>query len=67
MKILLIDASGVCLDFALRCMDHGHTVRAYIRNNKDGSRSQVGDGGLLNRVSEWERHMDWADLIVFSC
>ena len=64
MKILLIDAGGVCLDFALRCMDHGHTVRAYIRNNKDGSRSQVGDGGLLNRVSDWERHMDWADLIV---
>lgn len=64
MNILLIDAGGVCLDFALRCMDHGHTVRAYIRNNKDGSRSQVGDGGLLNRVSDWERHMNWADLII---
>ena len=64
MKILLIDASGVCLDFGLRCKAAGHTVRAYIRNNKDGSRSMVGDGGLLDRVPDWEKHMDWADLIV---
>lgn len=63
MNILIIDCSGVCLDFALRCMDYGHTVKAYIRNNKDGSRSMVGNGGLLNRVSDWESHMNWADLI----
>ena len=63
MKILLIDAGGVCLDFALRCMAYGHTVKAYIRNNKDGSRSMVGDGGLLTRVPEWEPHMNWADLV----
>jgi phosphoribosylamine--glycine ligase len=63
LKILIIDCSGVCLDFALRCMDYGHTVRAYIRHNKDGSRSMIGDGGLLTRVSDWEPHMKWADLI----
>ncbi|CAB4169763.1 PurD Phosphoribosylamine-glycine ligase [uncultured Caudovirales phage] len=63
MKILLIDAGGVCLDFAMRCMAYGHTVKAYIRNNKDGSRSMVGDGGLLTRVPDWEPHMNWADLI----
>ena len=64
MNILIIDANSVCLDFALRCTAYGHTVRAYIRNNKDGSRSQVGDGGLLTRVPDWEKHMNWADLIV---
>jgi phosphoribosylamine--glycine ligase len=64
MNILLIDAGGVCLDFAMRCMAYGHTVKAYIRNNKDGSRSMVGDGGLLTRVTEWEAHMNWADLIM---
>lgn len=63
MNILIIDAGGVCLDFALRCQAYGHKVKAYIRNNKDGSRSMVGDGGLLTRVPAWEPHMDWADLI----
>lgn len=63
MKILIIDAGGVCLDFALRCEMYGHEVRAFIRNNKDGSRSEVGDGGLIKRVPEWESSMNWADLI----
>ena len=63
MKLLIIDCSGVSLDFALRCKAYGHTVRTYIRNNKDGSRSRIGDGGLIERVSDWEAHMNWADLI----
>lgn len=62
MKILIIDAGGVCLDFALRCLAAGHQVKAFIRHNKDGSRSEVGDG-LIQRVSHWEDHMKWADLI----
>lgn len=62
IKILVIDAGGVCLDFALRCKAYGHTIKAFIRNNKDGSRSEVGDG-LIERVSHWEPHMKWADLI----
>lgn len=62
MNILIIDAGGVCLDFALRCKAYGHTVRAFIRMNKDGSRSEVGDG-LIERVPHWEDHMNWADLI----
>ena len=35
----------------------------FIRHNKDGSRSEVGDGGLIKRVGDWQDHMDWADLI----
>lgn len=62
MNLLLIDATGVCLDFAMRCKAYGHNVRAYIRNNKDGTRSRIGDG-LIERVSDWEAHMNWADLI----
>jgi phosphoribosylamine--glycine ligase len=62
MRILIIDAGGVCLDFALRCKVAGHTVKAFIRNNKDGSRSEVGDG-LIERVPHWEPLMKWADLI----
>ena len=65
MKILIIDPSGCgCgLSFALRSQDAGHEVKMFIRHNKDGSRSEVGDGGMIKRVSSWEDHMKWADLI----
>jgi phosphoribosylamine--glycine ligase len=62
MNILIIDAGGTCLDWALRCKAYGHNVRAFIRHNKDGSRSEVGDG-LIQRVPHWEPHMQWADFI----
>ena len=65
MKILVIDPSGCgCgLSFAMRSQDAGHDVKMFIRHNKDGSRSEVGDGGLIKRVTSWEDHMKWADLI----
>jgi len=65
MKILIIDQSGCgCgLSFALRSQHYGHEVKMFIRHNKDGSRSEAGDGGLVKRVSNWEEHMNWADLI----
>lgn len=63
MNVLIIDANGVALDFAVRCMSYDHDVKVFIRNNADGSRSRIGDGGLLTRVSDWEKHMNWADLI----
>lgn len=65
MKVLIIDQMGLSLDFSLRCIDAGHDVRVFIRNNKDGSRCKVGDG-LIKRVSNWQDHMNWADLI-FVC
>lgn len=65
MKILIIDQSGCgCgLSFAVRSQHYGHEVKMFIRHNKDGSRSEAGDGGLVKRVSNWEDHMNWADLI----
>lgn len=62
MNLLIIDAGGTSLDFALRCQVAGHKVKCFIRHNKDGSRSEVGDG-IITRVSHWEDHMGWADLI----
>lgn len=62
MKLLIIDSTAMCLDLALRSMAAGHQVRCYIKHNKDGSRSEVGDG-LIERVPHWEDHMNWADLI----
>ena len=65
MKILIIDPSGCgCgLSFGLRSMEAGHEVKLFLRHNKDGSRPEVGDGGLIKRVSNWQDHMNWADLI----
>ena len=62
MNLLIIDTQGVSLDIALRAQAWGHTVRMFQRHNKDGSRSEVGDG-LVQRVPHWEPHMNWADLI----
>ena len=63
MKILIIDASSCgCLDFALRCQVAGHQVKTFIRHHKDGSRNESGDG-IIDRVSDWEKYINWADLV----
>lgn len=63
MKLLIIDAGGNgCIDFALRCKVAGHQVKVFIRHHKDGSRNESGNG-IIDRVSDWEKFMNWADLI----
>ena len=62
MNLLIVDTGGMSLDLALRAQSYGHKVRAFIKNNKDGSRSEVGDG-LIERIPHWEDSMRWADLI----
>lgn len=63
MKILFVDQTSLSLDYAMRAKAYGHQVRCYMAHNKDGSRSEVGDG-IIERVSDFEKHMSWADLIV---
>lgn len=63
MRVLVIDTGNGGLDFAFRCKAAGHAVRMFARQNKDGSRPEVGDGGMIERVAHWEDHMQWADLI----
>jgi phosphoribosylamine--glycine ligase len=65
MKILLIDATHAFLDFALRCLSEGHEVRLFQGPNKDGTRSEVGDG-LVEKVKDWQSSMKWADLILLA-
>lgn len=61
MNVLIIDADSACVDFALRCKAAGHNVKAFVRQTKEG-RNRVGDG-LFEKVSSWEPHMKWADLV----
>ena len=59
MVILSIDPSGLSLDWCLRCVAAGHTVKLYTK----GSRSaHIGDG-LVDKVTNWKKYMDVADLI----
>ena len=65
MKILLIDPAGAFVDFALRCQDHGHEVKQWIRKVPGHDESKIGQG-LVPRVYNWRLYMDWADIIVLS-
>lgn len=65
MRILLIDVGANFLDFALRCVAAGHTVRWFIAPDKNGNRIPVGDG-LIEKVKEWQKWMGASDLILTS-
>jgi phosphoribosylamine---glycine ligase len=66
MKVLLIDSGSYFLDFALRAREAGHEVRWFLGPLKGGEVSPVGDGFGFKKVSSWEPHMKWADMIVVS-
>ena len=62
MNLLIVDSDGCGLDFALRSLDYGHEVKLFIKNQKDGSKNRTGQG-LVDRVYDWEKWMQWADVI----
>jgi phosphoribosylamine--glycine ligase len=62
VKLLILDMDGCGLDFAMRCGEHGHEVKMFIRPH-NGERDRTGDG-LVEKVSDWEKWCQWADLIV---
>lgn len=65
MRILLIDAIHSFVDFALRCEAAGHEVKVFMGPDPKGLRHPAGDG-LVTKVSSWQPHMKWADLICLS-
>ena len=65
MKILLIDPAGAFVDFGMRCQNHGHEVKQWIRKIPGHDDSKVGQG-LIPRVYNWQIHMKWADIIILS-
>ena len=66
MRVLIVGNWGGDgeLDFALRCLEDGHSVRWFYRR-QEGKNDLVGKG-LVERVADWRDHMRWADL-VFLC
>ena len=59
MLILVLDPSGLTLDWCLRCMAAGHTVKLYTK----GSRSSHIGAGLVDKVTNWRQYAKVADLI----
>ena len=62
MLILSIDPAGLSLDWCLRCSAAGHTVKLYTK----GSRASHIGQGLVDKVDNWKKYMDVADLIFVS-
>ena len=65
MNLLLIDPPGAFTDLAIRCIAEGHQVKQWQKKRPDGSISDIGKG-FIQRVANWEQHMNWADLVLVS-
>jgi phosphoribosylamine---glycine ligase len=63
VKILLIDADVVGLDFCLRCQAWGHEIRWWQEKDK-GEPPLTGNGMGIEKVEKWQDSVEWADLII---
>lgn len=59
MLILAIDPCGLGLDWYLRCIAAGHTVKLFTK----GPKAEPIGQGLVDKVDNWKKYMDVADLI----
>ena len=61
LRFLFVSKWGDLLDIAHAVQQEGNEVKMYI-GYKPGR--EIGDG-FVPKVRQWEKHLDWADLIVF--
>lgn len=59
MLILVVDPMGLSVDWCLRCIAAGHTVKMYTK----GSRASHIGQGLIDKVDNWKKYMNVADLV----
>lgn len=60
MRILIVDTFGeTVLDWALRCISDGHSVRWFIAERK----TPIGRGMGIDIVPDWHPSMMWADFV----
>ncbi len=60
-KFLFVSITGLISDIAWQVAKEGHEVRYCIEDEKE---RDIADG-FVPKVREWEREVDWADVIVF--
>ena len=60
-KFLFVSLDALISDIAWKVRREGNEVRYYIDSE---SEREIGDG-FVDKVDDWESHVDWADVIVF--
>ena len=60
-KFLFVSITGLISDIAWQVAKEGHEVRYCIEDEKE---RDIADG-FVPRVRDWQREVDWADVIVF--
>ncbi|MEJ6547169.1 MAG: phosphoribosylamine--glycine ligase [Flavobacteriaceae bacterium] len=61
MKILFVSRWGETLDMAYAMQQEGHQIKFYVG---DKPSREIGYG-FVPKVTDWKKHEDWADLIIF--
>src|SRR5687768_16921440 len=60
-KFLFVSEIGCIGDLAFQIKNEGHQVKYFIQNKYE---RQVSDG-FVDKSEDWEKDMNWADVIVF--
>ena len=60
-KFLFVSRWGESLDIANTIKIEGHLVKLFI---EDKESKEIGFG-FVDKVTKWEKHIDWADIIIF--
>jgi len=60
-KFLFVSLDGLIADIAWQVVREGHEVQLYIDST---SEKEIGNG-FVPKTDDWEREVDWADVIVF--
>src|SRR3989344_1733308 len=60
-KFLFVSWESLSGDLAWQIKKEGHEVKVYIKNEEDKDVYE----GFLEKVDDWKKHTDWADVIVF--
>ncbi len=60
-KFLLVSRWGETLDIANTILQEGNKVKMFI---EDKSSREIGFG-FVNKVKDWKKHIEWADVIIF--
>ena len=60
-RFLFISRWGEILDLAYSVQKEGHSVKLFI---EDKSSREIGFG-FVKKVNNWQKHIDWADVIIF--
>lgn len=60
-KFLFVSLTGLIGDIAWQVRREGHEVKYYI---EDPEEKEVADG-FVPKVSNWEKEVDWADVVIF--